>query len=614
MSRGGAMVLAALLGLLPTSMATSMAAAAPAGWDRYETILWHAQTASPAELAEARRLGVSAGLVFGLREAMPEAALAAALTRQAAPLRAAGLSFYVENIATDFYAPYHYWRPDREVSWAFDILQARHRANPRDASVFLREPSLSDPAWLARVGARLAAHAKILGPDRPLFFNLGDETGIADLTAPWDFDYSPPSLAGFRDWLRGEYGTLAAMNREWGTGFADWGAVVPLTTDAALGLADGNFAAWADFRAWMDVAFARAIRAGTDALHAADPAARAGIEGAQMPGTGGYDYTRLSGVVDVMEMTGGEPAFGIAHALNPALVLLTTTGTDSPAARHAIWRAFLAGARGLVLWEFDPALAPLFTELRGPLGDTVLAAAPRPDAVAILYSPASIRTQWILDRQTDAAAGKIWSDRRADSELDDTAPRVATRQATETLAHLGLEPRWLSPELLQGGALRQGIRALILPHAIALSDAELSEIRAFATAGGLVLADTPPGGYDAHSRRRATPLAEHVTLLPAFSGLTAALAAAGVAPDFSLLRPDGTRATDATVRVLQHGPTTLLGIQRDLSSAATAEDMVLALPAPRRVRDLRAGTQSTTGRLTLRLDPVEPTILAIEAP
>ena len=77
-----------------------------------------------------------------------------------------------------------------------------------------------------------------------------------------------------------------------------------MLTDAALRGADGNFAAWADFKAWMDAAFARAVRAGTDAVHAADPAARAGLEGAQIPGWGGYDYTRLADAVDVMEITG----------------------------------------------------------------------------------------------------------------------------------------------------------------------------------------------------------------------------------------------------------------------------------------------------------------------
>src|SRR5208283_2395019 len=101
--------------------------------------------------------------------------LAAELDRRVTPLRAAGLLPYVENIATDFYAAYHRWRPDRPVTFAFDQVQARHRADPSDLSVFAREPSLSDPTALARVGARLAAHARALGAE-PLYYSLGDET------------------------------------------------------------------------------------------------------------------------------------------------------------------------------------------------------------------------------------------------------------------------------------------------------------------------------------------------------------------------------------------------------------------------------------------------------
>jgi Beta-galactosidase len=617
--QGGALALLTLLAPAP---------ARAGGWDRYEVILWHSQSASAAQLAEARRLGATAGLVFGVREAMTEAALAAELGRQAAPLRAAGLLPYVENIATDFYSAYHRWRPDRPVTFAFDQVQARHQADRADPSVSMREPSLSDPAWRARIGARLAAHARALGAGGPLYFSLGDEAGIADLTAAWDFDFSPASLAGFRDWLRGEYGSLAALNQEWGTGFADWAAVVPLTTDAALRLSDGNFSAWADFKAWMDTAFARALRAGTDALHEAAPAARAGLEGAQVPGTGGYDYTKLSTAVDVLEVTGGEPAFDVAHALNPALVLLTTIGRADAAARHALWRALLAGGRGVVLWDPDAqfsrpdgtpgpngqALAPLFAEFRGPLGATLIAARPHPDPVAILYSPASFRTRWLLDRQAGAARGEDFSLRRSETELQDNALRRATRQATAALSHLGLEPRWLSPDLLAGGALRQGVRALVLPHALALSDAECAEVRVFIAAGGSVFADVPPGGYDAHSRRRAAPLTEGVTLLPDFARaeLGARLAAAGVAPGFALARPDGTPVADVATRVLRQGATTMWGLQRDAADDAAPETLLLTLPQPRHIRDLRAGTETTTDRLTLRLDPIAPTILAVE--
>ena len=48
----------------------------------------------------------------------------------------------------------------------------------------------------------------------------------------------------------------------------------------------------------MDVAFARAIEAGTEAIHEADPEAVSAIEGGQIPGWGGYDYSRLAASVD----------------------------------------------------------------------------------------------------------------------------------------------------------------------------------------------------------------------------------------------------------------------------------------------------------------------------
>ena len=55
----------------------------------------------------------------------------------------------------------------------------------------MRDPSLSDPVWQARIDARLAAIVRQQHRFQPLFYNLGDETGIADLTAFWDFDLSP---------------------------------------------------------------------------------------------------------------------------------------------------------------------------------------------------------------------------------------------------------------------------------------------------------------------------------------------------------------------------------------------------------------------------------------
>jgi hypothetical protein len=81
----------------------------------------------------------------------------------------------------------------------------------------------------------LTGNVSALRRYRPLFYNLGDETGIADLTAFWDFDRSAPALAAMREWLKGRYGDLARLNQEWGAAFSSWEAVAPMMMREAIG-------------------------------------------------------------------------------------------------------------------------------------------------------------------------------------------------------------------------------------------------------------------------------------------------------------------------------------------------------------------------------------------
>jgi hypothetical protein len=88
---------------------------------------------------------------------------------------------------------------------------------------------------------------RALHPYRPLYYSLGDETGIGDLAAFWDFDFSDFSLAAMREWLKSDYESLAALNQQWGTAFRRWDEVVPMTTDEAMSRSDENYSACADF-------------------------------------------------------------------------------------------------------------------------------------------------------------------------------------------------------------------------------------------------------------------------------------------------------------------------------------------------------------------------------
>jgi hypothetical protein len=579
-------------------------------WSDYQIIMWQPQSVQNDRLLKS--IGVDAAMMIADRAAPRH--LDPALLR---PLVGASLRWYVENIATDFYSAYHRWSPGKPVNWRFLAVQQLYRANPDDRTALIRDPSLSDAAWRNKIALRVGAVVAADKPYRPLFYNLADEAGIADLNAFWDFDFSRPSLAAMRQWLKTRYSNLAALNAEWGTRFASWGAVMPMTTAAAMKRGNGNYAAWEDFRAFMDVAFARAVAAGTAAIHAADPTALSGLTGAQKPGWGGYDYATLAGTTDVMEPESG--LFPLIRDLAPRVRLLSTSFGGGPEEEHGIWQALLDGGNGIIIWDskrdfiaadgtFGPRgryAASYFPELRTGLGALVLNLRRLADPVAILYSPASLETQWLLDWR---GKGDAWTERGADAEdRDDGTVRAAMNAYDESLTRLGFVPRYLSPDMIERGALAQGCRVLILPHAIALSRAEARAIRNFAARGGTVIADVAPGTYDEHGRRldhpRAVPV---VTSAPGDAArLGVLLAGAGMKPSFPV------SGAGAVRRVFEDGKVELLAVQKDGAMPAGGV-VTVSLPRPAFVYDLRA--KSFLGRqrsLTLTLDDAAPTLLAL---
>lgn len=584
------------------ALACALVLASPAfgSWDSFEIIEWQRRDA--AQLKTLRGLGVTAVMVMADRDGT-----GIPLDRQTPAPRGAGLRWYVENIATDFYASYHRYTPGKLVNWRFIAAQERLRANPGDETALVREPSLLDQVWRERIRARLTKTVQQQKPHQPLYYSLGDETGIADLSAFWDFDLSPASVAGFQKWLRGQYSSLEALNAEWGTAYTRWDSIRPETTRQAMRRGDNNFAAWSDFKAWMDTAFADALRFGTDTIHRANPAALSGIEGAQKPGWGGYDYTKLAHAIDVMEIYDDGENLPIVRSLNPLVIPLITSFSPDP---HAIWRGVLRGARGLVLWDEGgrivapdgsagicaPTYAPVFAALRGEIGNRMAGAEPIYDSVAVLYSPVSFRVRWMLDHRRD---GDAWMRGSAEADLEDNAWRIALRDYAAALERLGLRPRFISPEQLAASPPPESV--LILPHAIALSDQELRSIAAFTRGGRRAIADTPPGAFDEHGRRRAAPsprveiaapgeLARAQTLAPAFR-----VEAPGNDVDTYLFRSQGRRL----LALQRHAPEDTSEIVSIDLNGWHARDLVTGRDYGRRTN------------LTLTLDPITPAFLEI---
>ena len=294
----------------------------------------------------------------------------------------------------------------------------------------------------------------------------------------------------------------------------------------------------------------------------------------------------------------------LATAFNPALIPLRTSFGRGRTEVHAIWRSALHGARGTIVWDeaddvvlADGAAGPRGRELsdvaRAIDAAPLRGARPDPDGVAVLVNQVSFQMRWLLDRQ---AGDRVWSNRDAEREYDDNAWRAGRRVVMQRLAELGVQPRIVSDAMLPGLAA-SGVRLLVLPQAIALSDAELAGIAAFRDAGGTVVADTEPGLFDGHGRRRDGPPLRDVampvvlrndaepTSAAMLAALDTVLRGAGVVPRVTLRDAGGELATGIEARWFQTADGRVLALQRVLpgDGPVTLTVLVAGEAAARRV-------------------------------
>jgi hypothetical protein len=618
-------------------------------WSDYEVMMWQPHTTS--QFAKLRTLGINAGQYNGHILAPPEFLLKN------------NSRWYAESLATDFYAEYHRYRPDRIQQWSW--LQAKEllKKDLDSKEAFKRHPSLSDPLWLTTIHDRLVEITRRLSPYRPVFYNLADESGIADLASFWDFDFSDQSLSEMRSWLRERYGTLAALNGQWGTSFASWDLVTPQTTREAMRRTDDNYSSWSDHKEWMDVSYARALKMGADAIHSVDPDAYAAIAGGQMPGWGGYDYYRLTQVLDAIEPYDIGSNIEMIRSFKPSMAFVTTAFARGAWEKHRIWFELLHGARGNIIWDEKSEhvaedgsigdrgreVEPYYRELRSGIAALLINSVRRTDPVAIHYSQASMRTEWMLAQRPK---GDAWIERTSQTERLDSDFLSVRESYCRLLEDLGLQYKFVAYAQVEAGELlRGGYRALILPRSSSLSEAEASEIREFSARGGLVIADGEPGAFDEHSRRRqmgaltalfdASRGAKQAVRMEAQSyhqlrlvnkegalhaGAEKLLRAHGIQPPFAVLDASGHSVVGVELHLFQNGGLTIAGLlsnpqQRvdelgppEFKSNARFEKPVsfrLVLPGEYYVYDLRGAKALGRKReLAVTLDPYEPAIYA----
>lgn len=335
----------------------------------------------------------------------------------------------------------------------------------------------------------------LMGTYQPLAYCLSDENNLTYYNAPFDLCICPSCLAGFREWLRGRYGSLQRLNQVWRRDYGAWEQVMPDTFEEAK--ARGIWTSWADHREYMDSVFVDVWQRVRQAAKGRDPNAKIAISGTPEPyAYGGYDWYPLAQNFDVFFSYTDYFAEHITRA--PWSAGYGAVGANLS---FSIWNAAFRGCRGIGVFWLPSMLEPDLTfstsaqhleqfsrPLRQGLGKLLIHASPARPQVAIYHSMPSLRAAFALG---------------IDEELTAQREALFTLLRSAGVAFSLVDAR----QVEQGWLLQNKPRLLILSAALAMSDREISALRTYVQRGGRVLVLLTPALFDEKlTPRQALPL------------------------------------------------------------------------------------------------------------
>lgn len=506
-------------------------------WAEYHSIMWIGDSVwkdpirVPLFFQRLCEMGIDTAMVYGANDPKP-------LVENHFP-------YYVENIVNKGLCLKF---NSKVTDW--DKFVTDWSRNGRPESAFVRDYSLDDPAWNDWAATEVRTVVQKNAAHHPLAYNLRDELSVTCSANPFDYDFSPITLAEFQKWLKTQYPDLAALNREWETQFGSWDEVRPFSTDQiknrmasgeaiprgkpdwqavqAIRFVPGeaiksptrwNLAPWCDFRTYMDMSLARALDRQRKVAHEKDPQTPVGIEGTQMPSAfGGYDLWRLSQVLDWVEPYDIGNAREIFGSFMPGKPIMTTVfeSQTNPASRR-LWHLLLEGDRGCIIWWSEDcidwsskdyaltpkanALKPVLNELRSPLATLFLRARKEFDPIGIYYSQPSIQVNWLIESTPD---GSTWQRRFSSFEADNNRMLRVRDAWMKAFQDLGYSPKFISPDQF-ASSKGAGLAALILPDVLAAGAVEQALMAQLITNSATIVAyDGTPCLFDEHGKLRSS--------------------------------------------------------------------------------------------------------------
>ncbi len=363
----------------------------------------------------------------------------------------------------------------------------------------VRNPCFHDPQYLAKNTELLKTHYgknNLLGYYDIRDFWSGDEQFLGSTVC-----FSKHCLKKFREMLKEEYKSIAALNKVWETDYSSFDDVMPKQLDELKN--KENLAPWLDHKLFMAATFAWGqFRSHLTDLVKYNPHARMGASGTQSPGYS-YDWVQYMKHCKVMSYYSGIQV-KLIHDLGDNNILagrwLTYCYADTDQESYCIspmWAGLLRGSNMAAFWpptmtngDGTPTRNVRFAkaavdEFRSGYTKLWLSGTPAPQ-IALLYSQSSLytaiatfgRSEWL---NTQNSWLKLLDDMKYDC-------------------------RFLDYEKVAVTGIPEQYKVVILPAAVAISDAQAKQLEAFVKRGGTLIADFAPGRYDGHGKRRSSPV------------------------------------------------------------------------------------------------------------
>jgi beta-galactosidase len=409
----------------------------------------------------------------------------------------------------------------------------------------IRPQCLSNPAVVEKYTASAREAAQRQRPYGMFAAGITDEAFLTSRHQRDEVCFCTHCQERYRRWLQQRYGSLEALNAEWGTKHASWSEVRGARTEDVRG--KENFAPFVDFRTFMTDVWIDACRTVTDAYHQEAPHVPVGHTntfGAEP--FNGNDYWKLStqagfgwgqeyseaiksqgqkaifeiwrSFVETPEARRTRSANGRAESAAPFFNYGWIGYDHSVAAAHyEPWWLALHGARGLswyavnsmdvprgISWSlaypdlritpYAEAAAEGLRDLRGGCGKLLMEYTREEPQIALLWSYSSMLVAWCESRCEDPEPNERPG---SDSFVTHYLSALGFRQHADELQ---LDCNYLAPDQILAGDALSRYRLVFLPFSVAVSPAVVEKLRAYVEHGGMLLGDLRCLRTDEHGK------------------------------------------------------------------------------------------------------------------